>query len=128
MVLVDTSVYVRLLRSGRDPVAELTGRFESTEIAGCDVVRCEVLRGMIRPKGRADLAAFFACLVHLPMDYRAWQETEDLAWQLDRAGKVLPLPDLIIAVCTLRAGAALLTNDAHFAMIPQLRLASWPGV
>ena len=125
MVLVDSSVYIGLLRSGRDPVAELAGRFEATEIAGCDIVRCEVLRGMIRPKAKADLTAFFDVLVHVTMDHRAWRDTEDLAWNLDRSRKVVPLTDLIIAVCALRAGAAVLTNDKHFALIPQLRLASW---
>ncbi len=80
---------------------------------------------MVRPQEKADLAAFFDLLVHVPMDHHAWRDTEEMAWQLDRAGKVLPLPDLIIAVCALRAGAAVLTNDKHFALIPQLQLASW---
>lgn len=125
MVLVDTSIYVSLLRARLDPVAELVRRFDPTEIVGCDLVRCEVLRGMIRVEERADLAAFFDVLVHAPMDQRAWRATEELAWKLDRRGKVLPLADLIIAVCALHTGAALLTNDKHFALIPQLQLASW---
>ncbi len=59
------------------------------------------------------------------MDHRVWQETERLAYQLDRAGSVLPLTDIIIATCALHARATLLTNDAHFAMVPQLQVASW---
>ena len=88
MVLVDSSVYIHLLRSGIDPVAALAEHFEATELVACDIVRCEVLRGVIRPKARADLAMFFDLLVHVTMDHRAWQETEDLAWHLDRAGRV----------------------------------------
>ncbi len=125
MLLVDSSVYIHLLRSGFDPVAALVERFEATELVGCDVVRCEVLRGIIRPKARADLATFFDLLVHVTMDYRAWQETEELAWRLDRAGKILPLTDLIIAVCAFRAGAEVLTRDRHFQMVPRLQLAEW---
>lgn len=125
MVLVDSSIYIHLLRTGADVVAELADRFEATEIVGCDLVRCEVLRGIIRPKAKAYLAEYFDLLVHVTMDYRAWRETEDLAWQLDRAGKVLPLTDVIIAVCALRAGAAVLTRDRHFSMIPQVQLADW---
>ncbi len=125
MVLVDSSIYIRLLRTGVDPVAALAEHFEPTELVGCDIVRCEVLRGIIRPKVRADLGMFFDLLVHVTMDHRAWQETEDLAWQLDRAGRVLPLTDIIIAVCALRANAAVLTRDQHFKMIPQLELAKW---
>ena len=125
MVLVDSSVYLHLLRMGTDPIAALTGRFEATELVGCDIVRCEVLLGVIRPKARADLAIFFDLLVHVAMDPRAWQETEDLAWRLDRAGRILPLTDVIIAVCALRAGASVLTRDSHFKMVPQLELAQW---
>jgi len=125
VVLVDSSVYIHLLRRGQDPVEELSGRFEATEIVGCDLVRCEVLRGVIRPKARAYLASFFDLLIHVTMDHRAWEETEELAWRLDRAGKVLPLTDLIIATCALRSGAAVLTRDHHFSLVPQLQLASW---
>lgn len=125
MVLVDSSIYIGLLRAGRSPVLELEETFKSTDLVGCSVVRCEVLRGVIALPARAQLASFFDLLVHVATDHRVWRATEDLAWQLDRAGKVVPLTDLIIAVCALRAGAALLTNDKHFALIPQLQLASW---
>lgn len=125
MVLVDSSVYIQLIRDGKDPVSTLAGTFDITEIAGCSVVRCEVLRGMIRPKAKAHLAAFFDLLIHVPTDHRVWEETEDLAWRLDRKGKVLPLTDLVIAVCALRLGAAVLTLDRHFEVVPQLQLASW---
>ena len=125
MVLVDSSIYVHLLQAGSDPVAQLAERFEVNELMACDAVRCEVLRGIIRPKVRADLAMFFDLLVHVTMDHRAWQETEDLAWRLDRTGNILPLTDLMIAVCAFRAGAELLTRDHHFKMIPRLRLVEW---
>jgi predicted nucleic acid-binding protein len=125
VVLVDSSVYIRLLRDGRDPIAELATRYEATEIVGCDVVRCEVLRGVVRPRVKADLAGFFDLLVHVPMDHRVWRATEKLAWDLDRAGWVLPLADLMISACALDAGAAVLTHDRHFARIPHLTLARW---
>jgi predicted nucleic acid-binding protein len=125
VVLVDSSVYIQLIRDGKDPVGELADAFEITEIAGCNVVRCEVLRGMIRPKAKAHLAAFFDLLIHVPTDHRVWSETEELAWQLDRKGRVLPLTDVVIAVCALRIGASVLTLDRHFESVPRLRLASW---
>ena len=127
MVLVDSSVYIRLLRNGVDPVAELASRFEITTLVSCDVVRCEVLRGMVHPKARADLAGFFNLLVHVSTDHRVWRMTENIAWQLDRVGRVLPLPDLIIAACALHAGASVLTEDRHFDSIPGLSLAAWKG-
>ncbi len=125
MVLVDSSVYISLLRANTDPVRELAGRFEITEIVGCDIVRCEVLRGVIRPKPKAYLAEFFDLLVHVNMDRGAWRASEELAWRLDRSGRMLPLTDIIIAVCAMRAEAAVLTHDRHFSMVPDLPLASW---
>ena len=125
MVLVDSSIYIQLLQAGKDPVHELARSLEVTEIVICNVVRCEVLRGIIRPKVKAHLASFFNLLVCVATDRRVWQATEDLAWQLDREGNVLPFTDLVIAVCALRAGAALLTNDSHFQRVPLLQLASW---
>ncbi len=59
MVLVDSSVYLKLLREGKDPVSELAGFLDVTTLVVCDVVRCEVLRGIIRPKAKAHLASFF---------------------------------------------------------------------
>jgi len=125
VVLVDSSIYIQLIRDGKDPVQTLAGTFDVTEIAGCSVVRCEVLRGMVRPKAKEHLAAFFDLLINVPTDGRVWEETEEMAWQLDRKGRVLPLTDLLIAVCALRLGAAVLTLDRHFEVVPQLQLASW---
>lgn len=125
MVLVDSSIYIHLLRSEIDPISALAERFEATEIVSCDIVRCEVLRGIVRPKARGELRTFFDLLVHVTMDYRAWRDTEELAWRLDRQGKNLPLTDVIIAVCALRADAEVLTRDHHFQMIPTLPLAEW---
>ena len=124
-VLPDSSVYIQLLRTGRDPKKELAEAFGLRRLMVCSVVRCEVLRGMVRPEPKTRLSLFFDLLLPVVINRRVWRATEDLAWQLDREGKVLPLPDLIIAACALRVGAAVLTNDQHFALIPQLHLASW---
>ncbi|MBA3960938.1 MAG: PIN domain-containing protein [Chthoniobacterales bacterium] len=79
----------------------------------------------MRPESRKQLSSFFDLLAPVPIDHLIWQAVENLAWQLDRSGRVLPLLDLVIAVCALHAGAAVLTNDKHFTLIPQLELASW---
>lgn len=42
----------------------------------------------------------------------------ELAWQLDRQGRVLPLQDLHIAACALSINAVVLTTDTHFQEIP----------
>ena len=114
-----------MLRAGRNVARELAATFTSVELATCGVVRCEVLRGVAQPAAKTKLAGFFDLIVNVPTDDSTWQATEELAWQLDRAGRVLPLTDVLIAVCALTTGASVLTLDRHFSMIPQLRLASW---
>lgn len=125
MVLVDSSVYIRFQRLGIDPVEALMGRFNRRQLVICDLVRCEVLRGIVSPPARNDLHDFFDLLPHVQFDNRAWRATEELAWRMDRAGKVLPLTDLIIAVCALSVDAEILSDDRHFRLVPKLRAAQW---
>jgi predicted nucleic acid-binding protein len=54
----------------------------------------------------------------VPTDDRLWQSTEELLWQLDRQGKVVPAINALIAESAKRVGAVILTFDAHFQMIP----------
>ncbi len=39
---------------------------------------------------------------------------------LDRRGAVLPVTDLLIAACALRAGATIVSSDEHFRQVPDL--------
>lgn len=125
MVLIDSSIYIHLLRGGFDPVVLLAERYDPAAMATCDIVRVEVLRGIVQPKAHEKFAMFFDLLVHVPMDRRAWRQTEELAWELDRRGHTLPLPDLIIAICAIRANAEVLTRDEDFRLVPKLQLAEW---
>lgn len=55
---------------------------------------------------------------YIPSTNAVWQTTSELAWQLDRQGKVLPIQDIHIAACALAINAVVLTYDAHFHEIP----------
>lgn len=41
---------------------------------------------------------------------------------MDRQGHMIPLTDIVIAACALEEGAAVLTNDRHFELVPGLRV------
>lgn len=56
----------------------------------------------------------------IPSTKAIWRTTSELAWQLDRRGKVLPIQDIHIAACALSINAVLLTYDLHFQEIPWL--------
>lgn len=127
MVLVDSSVYIRLLRRRTDPARALTKAFDTLDLVICGMVRVEVLRGVKAEKVKARLAAFMDVMINVPTDNRLWEETQELAWALDRGGLTLPAQDLLIACCARRVGADVLTLDGHFSHIPKLRLAEIPA-
>ena len=124
-VLVDSNIYIDLLRENLDPAIELTEQVSSTDLATCGMVRVEVLRGIKLPKARAHVRAFLDVLQNVPTDNRLWDETAELAWELDRKGWIIPAADVVIACAARRIGAVVLTNDKHFAQIPGLAVRRW---
>jgi predicted nucleic acid-binding protein len=124
VVLVDSSVFIRLMREGRDPARELVERAGETDLATCGMVRMELLRGMKIPKAKRALEGFFDAMRYVPSDAMLWQEATNLAWRLDREGSTLPLQDVFIAACALRIDAAVLTFDKHYDAIAGLRVLS----
>ena len=120
LVLVDSSYYITLLRQGEDPLAELKRYEQHREIAVTGVVCAEVLRGRADPNVRDRYLRAFSVARFLSLTPRGWQRVAQLAWELDRQGEVIPLPDIIIGVTALEHGAAVLTFDRHYQKIPGL--------
>lgn len=125
-ILVDSNVYIDLLRHGMDPPRTLGEWAGSADLVVCGMVRLEVLRGIKALKLRHALCAFMDVLINVPSDERLWTEATDLAWKLDRCGSVIPGPDAVIAAAALRLGAAVLTSDAHFRLVPDLKVLAPP--
>jgi predicted nucleic acid-binding protein len=121
-VLVDSCYYIDLLRQGRDPARALAVTAMSRDLAVCGVVRCEVGRGLRNPRVRELLQAFWNVMIYIPTDNRLWAEAERTLWELDRQGRVLPFPDVVIACCARRIGATVLTFDEHFKSISGVRV------
>lgn len=121
-ILPDSSFYIGEMRQGRDPLRVLALAAASRDLVVCGVVRCEVGRGLRSQLVRDKLETAWSVMINVPTDNRLWEATGQLAWELDRAGIVLPLTDLVIACCAKRAGAVVLTSDAHFEKVPGLRI------
>lgn len=119
-VLVDSSVWIRLMRAGLDPVRELTARARESDLATCGMVRVEVLRGITNRRVHDALRGFFDVMQNSPTDNRLWEEAGEAAWQLGRRGLHPPVQDILIAACAHRIGASVLTHDSHFLDIPGL--------
>jgi len=120
VVLVDSSVWIGVMREGRDPVRELVERARALDLATCGMVRLEVLRGVARPAVFQAVEGFLDVMINVPTDDRLWSEATREARALGARGISLPAQDLIIAACARRIEAAVLTFDAHFLDIPGL--------
>ena len=121
-VLVDSSIFITLLKARRDPAEELMGRVGLVDLATCGMVRLEVIRGLATPRARAKMESFFDVMQNVITDDKLWEEACELGWQVTRKGNNMPAQDIIIAACALRVDAAVLTHDGHFDQIPGLRV------
>jgi predicted nucleic acid-binding protein len=120
-VLADSSYYIRMMREGRDPMKALAVAAAARDLVICGIVRCEVGRALRPPKARQYFREFWDVMINVPTDGRLWEEAEQILWELDRRGIVLPLTDVVIGCCAKRAGAVVLTHDRHFYDIPGVR-------
>ena len=120
-VLADSSYYIRMLRQRRDPLRSLALTAATRDLVICGIIRCEVGRALREPRLREKFRAFWDVMLNVPTDNRLWTEAENILWELDRRGTVLPLTDVVIACCARRVGAVVLTHDRHFQMIPGIR-------
>lgn len=123
-VLADSSFYIRSLREGRDPLRALAVEAAQRDLAICGVVRVEVGRALRAMERWRKFQAAWDVMLNVPTDDRLWADVEATAWQLDRAGVILPLSDVVIACCARRIGAVVLTYDEHFQRIPGVRAVS----
>ncbi len=93
----------------------------------CGMVRIEVLRGLKNPKAYQRVSDFMDVMVNVPTASSFWSEASQLAWKLDRKGRVIPGTDIIIAASALRIQAAVLTSDHHFNLVDGLEVIPPPS-
>ena len=122
LVLPDSSYFITRAREGVDPFQELRAHADDREFATCGLVLMEVCRGRREPSVYQRFRERFSVMIFIPATSSTWERATQLAWSLDRQGIVIPATDLLIATCALQAGAAVLTSDAHFRMIPGLEV------
>ena len=125
-ILVDSSVYIRLLRQRLDPVAVLFEHYDTVNLVTCGMVQLEVMRGMRESRARRRMEEFMAVMQYVPSDERLWREATDLAWRIDRAGQTIQATDALIAASALRLGASVLTLDSDFQRVPGLHTLRLP--
>lgn len=120
VVLIDSSVFIGILRGRRDVGTVLGDWAEGRELATCGMVQVEVLRGIRDTRIRQTMLEFMSVMSFIQSTTKLWMQTAELAWKLDRQGRPIPAADLTIAAAALHAEASLLTYDHHFREIPGL--------
>jgi len=113
-ILPDSSWYITEARCKNDPLLQLADISRSRDIATCGVVISEVGRGMKHPNTLRRYIESWEVMCYVESNQKVWQHTLELAWQLDRQGRVLPIQDIHIAACALSINAVVLTHDQHF--------------
>ncbi len=126
-VLVDSNVFIDLMKHRGDPAPWLYRWAGTRNLAICGMVRLEVLRGVKSAKAYNSLCSFMDVMVNVPSDNRLWTAATELAWKLDRRGVVIPGTDVVIAASAMKLEAAVLTSDAHFSRIEGLRVIAPPA-
>jgi predicted nucleic acid-binding protein len=122
VILIDSSIYINWLRLKQSPALLLHSHARMGDLFICGIVRAEVLRGVTNPLNKEDLTNFFDLLAEIQTTSAVWHRATELAWELDRKGIVLPLPDIVIAACALSADATVISTDTHFIKIPKLKI------
>lgn len=125
-VMVDSNVFIDLMKHRGDPAPWLYRWAGVRNLAICGMVRAEVLRGEKSPKAYKSLNDFMDVMVNVPASNQLWDEAAALAWKLDRQGLVIPGTDVLIAASALAIGAAVITSDRHFSKIDGLRVLEPP--
>ena len=122
LLLVDSNIFITLIKKRLDPGRELLERYDLEDLATCGMVRLEVIRGIATPKARQAIEGFFDVMQNVPTDNKLWESACQIGWEVTRQGYNLPAQDIIIAACAKRVGATVLTYDHHFDHIPGVRV------
>ena len=120
LVLPDSSFYINCARAGLDPFGALAAHADVWDFATCGMVVLEVCRGRRDPAVLQRFREHFAIMTFIATGSSIWERAAQLAWSLDRQGRVIPAQDILIAAHALASNATVLTPDAHFREIPGL--------
>jgi predicted nucleic acid-binding protein len=115
--------YLREGASGA--AAALEEHLEQESVVVCGPVLAELLAGT-PPERRDDLWLALGSLPWAELDHAGWRRAGEVANDLRRTGRSVPLTDVVIAVACMRAGASLWTRDRDFeaigAVLPELEV------
>ena len=122
MILIDTSVWISVLRSASSPEAPLMAALlDADEVGLAAPVRVELLSG-VSPKDRAALKRALSALpVVYPTD-DTWRLLDAWTEKASKAGQHFGLGDLLVGALATESGALVWSLDDDFARMERLKL------
>jgi len=120
-VLVDSSVWIDFLRSGRSPESQrLIELAEHDRICLFDIIRVELLSGARSEPEYRMLEDRLAGLPWLEIPRGFWNQVAWTRFHLARKGFQASIPDVSIGVIARHYGCALLTLDRPLIQVAKL--------
>ena len=122
MILVDSSVWVSVLRSKGSPeTAILRSLLDADEVVLAVPVRSELFMG-VAGKARKQLAGVLSALPVIYPTETTWHTLDAWTERTSRAGQFFSLGDLLIGILASEAGALVWSLDSDFERLERLGL------
>ena len=126
MVIIDTSAWIEYFKNGRPAVVKKVDHFLDKELIGIsDLIYCEVMQGIRKPRERTEVAALFLSLPHYDMVGFGIAEKSASNYRLLRAKGVTVRKtiDVLIGTFCAENGLPLIHHDRDFdIMAPHIGL------
>ena len=117
-VLVDTSVWIDFLRSGKSSEADVLERLaRAGQLCITEIIRVELLSGARNEPEYRELEDRLANVPLLGAPPGFWNQVAYARFRLARMGFQASIPDVCIAVLARAYGCSLLTLDRQFNFI-----------
>ena len=127
MILLDTSVLVRYLKTASPGIREI---LTSADCSICGVTTAEILHGARNPDDANHLRQAINVFPCLPIDPQTWDQLGVHLAILGSRGLPMPFQDVLIATVAIQYDAYLWSYDAHFqtihSVLPLLKLFNGP--
>jgi predicted nucleic acid-binding protein len=122
MIVVDTSVWISVLRSASSPdAASMASLLDADEVGLAVPVRIELMSGVSAKDRSALKRALSALPVLYPTD-DTWRLLDAWSEKTSKAGQHFGLGDLLVGALAAEAGALVWSLDGDFARMEKLKL------